>query len=382
MLLSILTEGLERAAKFIAGAGDVEDITGYPKPLLDRILAVNRYGELTLLNYRDAAPYILREGGLEWTPFLRVCRGLVLDRRGAILSFPFHKFFNLNEHEETSEQKVMRWQIKTVTEKVDGVMIQVFKCGSELVYASRHGIWSNAAKTAFELAPPPAFAPILKQIPFPRWTIVCELIHPEHRYKGMLNYGDLRALVLLAVRNLETLELISAVELFSDTPNPFLLPTTYTHDFWHLRSYIRDYPNFDFEGVVLQGAEEKGNLLVKMKTTAYIERVRALKNITPRKLLEVYKGFGIEGVDALIGGLEEFLEEDIKNLRVQLKAKENMMVEQLNRFASKDVSEIPPQFRFVKTYEPYSQKWLQVLRNLVVSEIKKELQGNERTPAN
>lgn len=50
------------------------------------------------------------------------------------------------------------------------------------------------------------------------------------------------------------------------------------------------------EGVVVQGASERGNLLAKVKGEAYVQRVRFIMGMTPRKVLGAYKQSGIDGL--------------------------------------------------------------------------------------
>lgn len=57
----------------------------------------------------------------------RECRGLIFDKEGNIMSRPFHKFFNIDEREETKEEVVevsMPKQAHIIMEKMDGSMIR------------------------------------------------------------------------------------------------------------------------------------------------------------------------------------------------------------------------------------------------------------------
>jgi hypothetical protein len=103
------------------------------------------------------------------------------------VSFPFHKFFNIDEHDETGLQEVAGWQYRSITEKVDGVMIQVFRHGGEVVFASRHGIGTRASQLAAALAVRHSYSyPLADRF---RHTLICELIHPEVWQPGMISYS-------------------------------------------------------------------------------------------------------------------------------------------------------------------------------------------------
>ncbi len=374
MRLEDLHDGLERVRLFVLK--DNPSISDYPPEILKKLIVVRRWADTVLLNYTSIVPFVLDENDLDWNNFLRVCRGVVFSEKGELVSFPFHKFFNLNEKDETRETEVVKWTIRSVTEKVDGVMIQIFKYKGELVYGSRHGLWSDASQTAVKIAPPHLVETVVRKIPFEKWTLIAEFIHPQHRTVGMIDYGDLQALVLLFVRNLETLELVPATEIWrpDDLPQPLLLPLTYTDkDFWSLRDFIRNYPSFDFEGVVLQGASDSGNFLVKMKTTAYLERVRTLRNITPKRVIDYYEKQGMDGVNLLVGGVEELLDDTIRGIINILKNEEEQLRKEIEHLREKEIMEIPPPLRFVKSYPPDSPKFLGALWKIVANEVRRKL---------
>ena len=54
----------------------------------------------------------------------RECRGLIFDKAGVLISRPFHKFFNVNEREETQMNVIDLGQPHVIMEKMDGSMIR------------------------------------------------------------------------------------------------------------------------------------------------------------------------------------------------------------------------------------------------------------------
>lgn len=383
VLYDELVDGVERARQFaivvaqhgFERAAEREDITGYPPKLLKRMLKVSTGYDSVLLNYTDAAPYILAENNLQWNSFLRACRGIIFGTNGALLSFPFHKFFNINEHNETQAHNVARWQIRSATEKVDGVMIQVYERGGELVFASRHAVWSNAAITAYETAHS-ALQHVWRALPARRKTLICELVHPQHRKVGMVDYGDMRALVLLFVRDLDTYELTPCCEVFSNSahelPDPLMLPATYNErDFYSLYNKVKSAQTREWEGIVLQATGARGNLLVKIKNPLYLDRIAAIKHITPSKLLQNYELGGLEQARNLLAGYEEIARAlGYTQLLEELKKEEEAIEMYARSVKDKPVSEIEPNMRWVKTYEVGSPKWELTKRKLVVQKIK------------
>jgi len=368
MRVQDILAGIDRLRHYLR-TGD-PSVTGYSSEDLGRFIVVRRYGDLTLITYTNAAQY-----DAEWNSFLRVCRGIVLDSRARVVSFPFHKFFNIDEHGETGLQEVAGWQYRSITEKLDGVMIQVFRHRGEVVFASRHGIGTRASQLAAALATDIATR-ILSRIDF-RHTLICELIHPEVLQPGMISYSPgLQLLVPLFVRNLETLELIPARELLSSSglPDSYSLPQDYHYDSIHrLVEVARHYTDANWEGVVVQGRDELGNRLVKVKSYGYLHRLRALRGLSPRRLIEVYREQGMEGVKQIIAGAEEIVlsSPDIHKTIVLLQREEEDMRLEVQKYANvprERITEVPGEWRWVVSYRG-TEKFERAIRKRVATRV-------------
>ena len=77
----------------------------------------------------------------------RECRGLIFDRDGNLMSRPFHKFFNINEREETQTNVVDMSQPHVIMEKMDGSMIRPILVDGYLRLATKMGV-TNVAMDA------------------------------------------------------------------------------------------------------------------------------------------------------------------------------------------------------------------------------------------
>lgn len=77
----------------------------------------------------------------------RECRGLIFDRDGNIMSRPFHKFFNVNEREETQTHEIDMSQPHVIMEKMDGSMIRPILVDGYLRLATKMGV-TNVAMDA------------------------------------------------------------------------------------------------------------------------------------------------------------------------------------------------------------------------------------------
>lgn len=82
----------------------------------------------------------------------RECRGIIFDREGYLMSRPFHKFFNINEREETQSHAVDMTQSHVIMEKMDGSMIRPIIMDGELRLATKMGVTEVAAQAEEWLA--------------------------------------------------------------------------------------------------------------------------------------------------------------------------------------------------------------------------------------
>jgi len=95
------------------------------------------------LNYTPVAHNTLHAFPAGWTPALRLCRGIVFDRRGELVAKPFEKFFNYNEHEETRN---LPDEPFTATVKHDGHLGIIFEYGGAWHITTRGDFGSRTSK--------------------------------------------------------------------------------------------------------------------------------------------------------------------------------------------------------------------------------------------
>jgi len=368
MRVQDILDGIDRLRTYLRTGG--ADCTGYTADQLDKYLSIKRYGDLTLITYTNAAQY-----DAEWNSFLRVCRGIVLDSHSNVVSFPFHKFFNIDEHAETGLQEVAGWRYRSVTEKIDGVMIQVFRHEGELVFASRHGIGTRASQLAAALATD-INSRILSRIDF-QHTLICELIHPEVWQPGMISYSPgLQLLIPLFIRNLETLELMPARELLasSSLSASYSLPQDYHYSSIHrLIEVARHYTDTNWEGVVVQGHGEIGNQLVKAKAYGYLHRLQVLRGLSPRCIIQVYREQGMSAVLELIAGIEEIVlsSPKISETIDSIKREEENILREAKKYADvpiERITEVPVEWRWVVSYRG-TEKLERAIRKRVASRV-------------
>lgn len=123
-----------------------------------------------------------------WDDVTLMCRGLVTDDQGVVISRPFPKFFNWGEPLAPSDTGTPFYAY----EKMDGTLIIASKYEDEVIVSTKGSFTTWHSEKAREMLQ--GFEPLKG------CTFIFELIHPQNRI--VVDYGDYEGLVLLgAVEN-------------------------------------------------------------------------------------------------------------------------------------------------------------------------------------
>jgi RNA ligase len=114
----------------------------------DEFIVAEREG-YTVINYVVAMADTFNMAGPDdlGGAIRREARGLIFDADGNLMSRPFHKFFNINEREETQTHVVDMSQPHVIMEKMDGSMIRPILVDGYLRLATKMGV-TNVAMDA------------------------------------------------------------------------------------------------------------------------------------------------------------------------------------------------------------------------------------------
>lgn len=126
----------------------------------------------------------------------RECRGLIFDEDGSIMSRPFHKFFNVNERDETQAHVLDMTAAHVIMEKMDGSMIRPVRLNGMVRLATKMGI-TDIAEEAEQLLTGRQLD-WLDTMMLTGVTPLFEYISPTN--KIVIEYSEPQ-LVLLAMRN-------------------------------------------------------------------------------------------------------------------------------------------------------------------------------------
>ena len=130
----------------------------------------------------------------------RECRGLKFSPDGRIMARPFHKFFNVNEREETQVHN-LKWSNHNghvITTKLDGSMIHpvTMKTG-DIRWATKMGITTVAMQAEEFIAQHVRFQVFAEICRIYKWTPIFEWTSPQQQI--VIRYPE-DSLTLLAVR--------------------------------------------------------------------------------------------------------------------------------------------------------------------------------------
>lgn len=252
-----------------------------------RLLDYRVLEDLILCNYTAAASHV---PGKNWKPALIVSRGIVFHRSGQVVSFPYTKFFNVDETPENRWENVIAWPIASITEKMDGVFIQAFRYKGETIWASRHDFFTPPSRCAMKIA---------GNIRIPeQTTMMFEVISRQFRQPTMIDYGEEEQLWYLGLRYLSNYEIVQAIP---PVPLPPTVSVVQMYVCERVDTFLLTIKGRDAtkEGVVVQGKEERGNKLAKVKGDAYVQRVRLISGMSPKRVLQIYRQGGMEEIEAL-----------------------------------------------------------------------------------
>lgn len=151
----------------------------------------------TVINYLVSMPDTFRMEDTDdvMGAIRRECRGLIFDTEGNIMSRPYHKFFNVNEKEETQTRMLDMTRAHVVMDKLDGSMIRPVRMHGMVRLATKMGV-TDIAMEAEKLLDPGQYD-WLDDMMIDGFTPIFEYVAPTN--KIVVEYAEAK-LILTAVR--------------------------------------------------------------------------------------------------------------------------------------------------------------------------------------
>lgn len=173
----------------------------------------------TVINYKpqfeDTFPAVKSAGGSAKqraereliSKLRRECRGIIFDTAtGDLIRRPFHKFFNVNEREETQDHRVDLSLSHVILEKLDGSMIAPFIVNGQMIWGTKMGATTVAEPVEFFVKNNPHYVDFTEELIDSGYTPIFEWCSRKQRI--VLDYHE-DQLVLTAIRSMTTGEYAS-----------------------------------------------------------------------------------------------------------------------------------------------------------------------------
>lgn len=229
-----------------------------------------------------------------WHKYAMESRGKIIDRNTLkVVSYPFDKFFNLNEHATTHENYVINQiasaQKVSLTNKLDGSTIIVSNNNGEPLITTNGAFDNDQTKWARQIFKH-KYANFINNVPI-GYTFVFELIHPENRI--ILDYGDTCDVFLIAVRENALLDKgLVSYDTLVKIAEKFNLNVVEQETFTNLKDLCkkaREMTNANKEGWVIR--TENGqfvNYMFKLKLEEYFVLHRAKAHVSIKNVYNLY----------------------------------------------------------------------------------------------
>lgn len=170
----------------------------------------------TVINYQvimaDTFPTVAPAGGSAkmraerslHAKLRRECRGIIFDNEtGDIIRRPFHKFFNVNERDETQESRIDLSRGHVILDKLDGSMIAPFIVNGKMIWGTKMGATEVAEPVEEFVKNNPQYVDLTHHLINygDGWTPIFEWCSRKQRI--VLDYAE-DQLILTAIRNMKT----------------------------------------------------------------------------------------------------------------------------------------------------------------------------------
>ena len=205
----------------------------------------------------------------------RECRGIIFDSKtGDIIRRPFHKFFNVNEREETQDHVVDLSRPHAILEKLDGSMIAPFIVNGAMIWGTKMGATDVAKPVEDFVARNTEYVRFAEEAIANEWTPIFEWCSRKQRI--VLDYFD-DQLVLTGMRHMNTGS-YALYDNLVELGNAFSIPVVRAFepqtDMKAFLNYVHDLE--DLEGFVVRFGD--GHML-KLKCHWYLQIHKAKEAI-------------------------------------------------------------------------------------------------------
>ena len=209
----------------------------------------------------------------------RECRGLIFDMEGKIINRRYHKFFNVNEREETAAHRLNWSAPHVILEKLDGSMVSPCVVGGNVRWMTKMGITDTSMEAEVFVAQHPDYVEFAERYLSHGMTPIFEWCSRKQRI--VVDYPE-DQLVLIAMRRNVTGEYLP-YDVLSFNGDYWHIPVVKTYDGTtsNMESLIADARGReDQEGYIIRF--DDGHML-KIKGDWYVRIHKTKDNLTLEK---------------------------------------------------------------------------------------------------
>lgn len=225
----------------------------------------------------------------------RECRGIIFDTEsGEILRRPYHKFFNVNEREETQDNVVDLSQPHAILEKLDGSMIAPFVVNDQLIWGTKMGATEVAEPVEDFVLLHENYSQFARFLIRRGYTPIFEWCSRKQRI--VLDYKE-DQLILTAIRDLTTGRYMSW-DLVMNTADLYFIPTVGWYEPQTDMKAFLEYTRLleDREGFVVRFSDGH---MIKLKCDWYVQIHKAKEKILQdRNIVELILDDKLDDVKA------------------------------------------------------------------------------------
>lgn len=226
----------------------------------------------------------------------RECRGIIFDSEtGDIIRRPFHKFFNVNEREETQDHVIDLSRDHGILEKLDGSMIAPFIVNGQMVWGTKMGATEVAKPVEEFVKNNPQYEQLAMHLLPMKLTPIFEWCSRKQRI--VMDYPE-DQLVLTAVRHMDTGAYVSYNVMKYLTESLAGIPLVRQYDSQtDMKSFLEYVRNLeDLEGFVVRFWDGH---MIKLKCDWYVQIHKAKEAILQdRNIVELILDNNLDDVKA------------------------------------------------------------------------------------
>jgi len=247
------------------------------------ILSVQKHEteDLLIWNYTAKCQY-----DFAWDDITTMCRGLITDSKGNVISRPLPKFFNMSEHHgDDCKLPPINWdQEFSVTEKMDGSLGITYPIAGGYALATRGSFVSEQAIKGTEM---------LQKLNFsllnPDQTYLFEILYPENRI--VIDYEGTEELVLLDVIRRKSgesigIEDVRELAMEVDCKIPKIWDEPSANQLKNFESSMMGSTKENREGVVVKF---KDGMRIKVKLEEYVRLHRLITGTSARSIWDILR---------------------------------------------------------------------------------------------